>query len=148
VRISEALGLTWDDLQLDAPIPHVVLTATKNGKPALVPLSRRLRERVYTPDNLAALRALPVNRNAVRDHETFLFPMGYNASVHQLGRLCTRVGVEQLGWHAFRHAHATRLLQRGVPIHAVSKLLNHSSTAVTQRFYDATVSLDFARYID
>jgi integrase len=148
MRISEALNIRWVDLRLDDDPKHFYLTTTKSGRPTLVPLNLRLREVVYTDDNLANLRDVPQNHNATRDVATYLFPMTYNVALAALVRLCDRAGVEPKGWHAFRHTHATRLLQRGVPVHAVSKLLNHSNVGVTQKFYDASISLDFARYLD
>jgi integrase len=41
--------------------------------------------------------------------------------------------------HKFRHTFAVGLLQKGVPIEDVSKLLGHKSLAVTERHYSAWV---------
>jgi integrase len=55
--------------------------------------------------------------------------------------------------HALRHSYALRLLlgdaeagQEGAPLPAVSKLLGHSSVAVTGRYLDHFERRDLARY--
>ena len=39
---------------------------------------------------------------------------------------------ERLNFHSLRHTFATHLLQAGIPIYEVSKLLGHSSVKVTE----------------
>jgi len=38
-------------------------------------------------------------------------------------------------FHAFRHTHATKLIESGIPVKAVSERLGHSSTATTWNYY-------------
>jgi integrase/recombinase XerD len=54
-----------------------------------------------------------------------------------LGRLKDKAGVEKrVHPHGFRHTFACELLFRGVDVVSISKLLGHSSVAVTQRYLD------------
>jgi site-specific recombinase XerD len=54
-----------------------------------------------------------------------------------LGRLKAKAGVEKrVHPHGFRHTFACELLFRGVDVVSISKLLGHSSVAVTQRYLD------------
>ena len=48
---------------------------------------------------------------------------------------CTGAGVEGLTPHDLRHTVATNLIREKVPLIDVSKLLGHSSTAITERIY-------------
>jgi len=48
---------------------------------------------------------------------------------------CKRSGVEHAGPHDFRHAAGQWLLDVGVSIELVSRILGHSSTSVTERIY-------------
>jgi integrase len=45
------------------------------------------------------------------------------------------VGVEGVGVHTLRHSAATAMLDAGVPLHAVSRILGHSSVAITGDVY-------------
>jgi len=52
-------------------------------------------------------------------------------------RWCAKVGLhgKEFHPHSLRHSYAHILLESGNPVEVVSKLLNHSSTKVTEKFY-------------
>ena len=50
-------------------------------------------------------------------------------------KLTRKSGVEPFSPHSFRHYFATRLVKAGVPLAKVSKILGHSSIAVTEKTY-------------
>jgi len=56
-RISETLAIRWVDVKLDADPPHFDLPTTKNLRQQYVPLTKRLREEVWTPDAVSSLRS-------------------------------------------------------------------------------------------
>jgi integrase len=39
-----------------------------------------------------------------------------------------------LRFHDLRHTAATRLVESGIPLHAVAKLLGHSTVKITERY--------------
>jgi site-specific recombinase XerD len=49
----------------------------------------------------------------------------------------TKHGDQPIHPHVLRHSYATRLTERGVPIHDVPAALGHSSLATTQRYLHA-----------
>ena len=54
-----------------------------------------------------------------------------------LGRLADKAGIEKrVHPHGFRHTFAVELEMAGTPVTVISKLLGHSSTAVTSRYLD------------
>jgi site-specific recombinase XerD len=54
-----------------------------------------------------------------------------------LGRLKDKAGLERRVYpHGLRHTYACELLFRGVDVVTISKLMGHSSVAVTQRYLD------------
>lgn len=44
-------------------------------------------------------------------------------------------GVENVGLHTLRHSAATAMLNAGVPMHVVSRILGHSSISITVDTY-------------
>lgn len=52
-----------------------------------------------------------------------------------LKRLCRSAGVEYLHPHAWRHGFAMLFLNEGANLSAVSAMMGHSSTSVTQSVY-------------
>lgn len=146
-RVNEVLGLKWEHLRLDVEQPHFDLPTTKNKRQAYVPLDRFLIERVFTPDNVDRMKE--GGRFKVRDASEFVFPWAQEKQVRRmLERHCARVDVPYLGFHCFRHTFVTGLLARGVPMHAVSKLVGHSQTSTTDRVYNHTTALTFANYLE
>lgn len=48
---------------------------------------------------------------------------------------CERAGIEGITLHSMRRTHASRLVQAGMPIYDVSKLLGHASVTTTANHY-------------
>ena len=109
-------------------------TKEKGNKFASFVLCTRVRELVGTW--LARLRPA--------DTGPYLFPgtaqgshLSTDATRLSFARLCHKCGLKgpQFHPHALRHTNAHMLLECGNSVEAVSKCLNHSSTAVTEKFY-------------
>jgi integrase len=62
-------------------------------------------------------------------------PLNYWTIRQILRRRCERAGVRNLNAHSFRHAFATELLNAGADLSAVSAIMGHSSTKVTEAIY-------------
>jgi integrase len=149
-RLNEATQLAWRDVQLDRqPRGSVKFMVTKSGLPRSVPLTRRVEQilrrlkkscsqgeqRVFLhrqtgPKHGQSRKAKPFNR----PHKAF-----YGA--------CERAGISDFRIHDARHTFASRLVMKGVPLLEVSKLLGHSSLAMTMRYahlapaaYDAAIA--------
>lgn len=146
-RVSEVNGLRWEDMRLTATPPHFDLPHTKNARQQYVPLTRRLREDVFTPETIDRMKKSP-NPLWGKDSGDYLFPWLYAAGQEQLRRVCDKAGVTYRGFHVFRHTKATRMLARGVPIQAVAALLGHSSVQTTDRIYNHATALTYTNYID
>lgn len=145
-RVGEVLGLEYMWIHPLADPPHIALPYTKNRRQAYVPLTRLLREEVLTAEVLGALKSS--DSSFKRDPGVYPFPWSYNCAAKMLARHCKVTGVQNRGFHNFRHTKATSLLAKGVPIQAVSALLGHSNVATTDRIYSHVSALDFARYVD
>jgi integrase len=64
-------------------------------------------------------------------------PLGINFEGVKTGFQRARVaaGMPDVNFHDLRRSCGTLLIQKGVPLHVVSRILGHSSTAVTERVY-------------
>lgn len=62
----------------------------------------------------------------------------HDAYVRELmKKLAERAGIEKrVHFHGLRHSYASYLLDEGVPIHYIKRVLGHSSIAVTERYAD------------
>ncbi|MFB3148626.1 MAG: site-specific integrase, partial [Thermodesulfobacteriota bacterium] len=47
---------------------------------------------------------------------------------------CKLANIEGFRFHDLRHTAATRLVEAGIPLHAVAKLLGHSTVKITERY--------------
>ena len=131
-RMSEALELTWGDVDLDGLSTGVRFMRTKSGVPRRVPLTTRVQD---TLRRLRKGQGHPSGR-------VFLFrPNGRSEAVpykqpHGAWKSALRrAGVDpDLRIHDLRHTFASRLVSRGVPLFDVSKLLGHQTMAMTMRY--------------
>lgn len=47
---------------------------------------------------------------------------------------CKKARIEGIRFHDLRHTAATRLVEAGIPLHAVAELVGHSSIRMTERY--------------
>ncbi|HSE08179.1 MAG TPA: site-specific tyrosine recombinase XerD [Nocardioidaceae bacterium] len=137
-RISEAVGLDVDDLDLDE---GTVLLRGKGGKERLVPVGSYAREAVeaYTVRGRPDLSGVGGGTAAL-----FLNARGGRLSRQSawavLRRAAERAGVEtEVSPHTLRHSFATHLLDGGADVRVVQELLGHASVTTTQVYTLVTV---------
>jgi integrase/recombinase XerD len=148
-RISEAVGLDVDDIDLDA---GMVRLFGKGSKDRIVPLgsyAKAALERyltlgrptlaVGTPSPQAVSRAARDSRAAV-----FLNARGGRLSRQSawtvLRTAATRAGLTAaISPHTLRHSFATHLLDGGADVRVVQELLGHASVTTTQIYTMVTV---------
>ena len=137
-RISEAVGLDLDDLDLD---DGVVRLLGKGGKERIVPLGSYAARAVEA----WSVRGRPVL--AVRGRGTpavFLNTRGARLS-RQSAWAALRGAAERAGLsghlspHTLRHSFATHLLDGGADVRVVQELLGHASVTTTQIYTKVTV---------
>ena len=137
-RISEAVGLDRDDLDLHA---GTVLLRGKGGKQRIVPVGSYARDAVEA----YLVRARPQLAATGR----FTPALFLNARGGRLSRqsawtvLRTVAGRAQLATHisphTLRHSFATHLLDGGADVRVVQELLGHASVTTTQIYTLVTV---------
>ena len=145
LRIGEALGLQWDDIDLETGQLEIRRARVRGETTS--PKSRQER-RLWVPKQLLPrLRALRVDqeRRAVgegREVSAWVFQTStgnpYDASVirgRYWSRVVRRAKVPNHGFHGFRHYRASRWLLDGVPVLRVARWLGHSSPHTTWTTY-------------
>jgi integrase/recombinase XerD len=142
-RISEAVGLAVDDLDLAAD-PAVVLHG-KGGRTRIVPVGG------YARGALEAylVRARPALAAGGRGYPAVFLnarggPLSRQGAWTILRRAAQQAGLPVDGPHAvsphtLRHSYATHLLDGGADVRVVQELLGHASVTTTQVYTLVTV---------
>ena len=144
-RINEALALSWSDIDLDNAVVHI--TKTLNYK-----------QETNSPKSKASYRDLDIDQATVTMLKVYkvrqiqeAWKLGrtetvvFSDFIHKYPnnktlstRLNTRfkhAGVPNIGFHGFRHTHASLLLNSGIPYKELQHRLGHSTLAMTMDTY-------------
>jgi integrase len=160
LRRGEALGLRWEDVDLDPGVLRVRQTVQRaGGKLVFVP-PKTQRSRRAIPLLPQLVSALTEHRDR-QDREraaagqrwqehglVFTTTIGTPIEPRNLNRsftaLCDSAGIRRIRLHDLRHTCATLLLAQGVDLRMIMEILGHSAIAVTGNLY-THVKLDTQR---
>jgi integrase/recombinase XerD len=135
IRVSEACGLRFGDLDVDASFARVL---GKRSKERLVPIGRPALSALA--DYLDRGRPVLLGERAVdRDAADAVFlglrgrRLGRQAAWGVIRRWAAAAGLRaEISPHVLRHSCATHLLDHGADIRTVQELLGHASVSTTQ----------------
>jgi integrase/recombinase XerD len=145
-RISEAVGLDIDDLDLAAD--PVVMLSGKGGKQRMVPVGSYAIQaldayQVRARPALAAAAAKSAKANRAGNPAVFLNARGGRLTRQGawgvLQAAADRAGLTGISPHTLRHSFATHMLDGGADIRVVQELLGHASVTTTQVYTLVTV---------
>jgi integrase/recombinase XerD len=147
-RISEAVGLDVDDLELAtdgraARMPGAIRLAGKGGKQRVVPVGSYARAALEA----YLVRARPALAAAARrgraSPAVFLNARGGRLTRQggwaALRAAAGRAGLGEVSPHTLRHSFATHLLDGGADVRVVQELLGHASVTTTQVYTLVTI---------
>jgi len=137
-RISEAVGLDVDDLDLEQ---STVLLRGKGGKERVVPLGSYARQAL---DGYLVRGRSELAQRGNGGAAVFLNARGGRLSRQSawavLNRAAERAGLTvEVSPHTLRHSFATHLLDGGADVRVVQELLGHASVTTTQIYTLVTV---------
>lgn len=144
-RINEALALSWSDIDFENGSVSITKTLNSKGK-------------LNSPKSKASLRDIDIDNNTIQLLKTYQLrqvqeawklrrkeKVVFSDFIHDypsnktLGtRLRTRfkkAGVPNIGFHGFRHTHASLLLNTGIPYKELQNRLGHSTLSMTMDTY-------------
>jgi integrase len=158
LRRNEALGLIWEDIDFDKGVLHVRMQLARQSTGLGSVLVRRELKTLSSARSLAVggtLMRILVAWNGAWDsaaRDDFVvtfgggFPVDPDAFTAWFRRLSSECGIRATP-HSLRHTSATLMLNAGVPLDHVGKVLGHCdvrSTAVYARVLDKASALALA----
>jgi integrase/recombinase XerD len=139
LRISELLGLTRQDVDLDN---MVLLVHGKGNKQRLVPVSVELRKVLYRHLSKQKHARLFTTRNGT--------PLTVRNSERDFKVMCGQAGITgvRASWHTLRHSFAVNYLRKGGNLYYLQRILGHSSITTTERYLRSLGIEDLQRVHD
>lgn len=136
-RVGELAALTWKDINFDANTIHINKTANK-GTVTNVKTEKSVRTIQMPSHTMNLLRQMKLQNKPKSDY--FVFGEYYDhlpqTSVHErFKHFLGYTNLERIRIHAFRHSHASYLINKGYDIQIVSKRLGHSKVSITYDIY-------------
>lgn len=160
LRQGELLGLTWNDIDLNACQLKVersiklVNTISTDG-------SKEYKTLIQTPKSKSSIRTVPIPSSLIpilEEHDknqklekikagpsfiksdfVFTTEMGNTIDARNLTRsyqrLLKKADIPYKKFHSLRHTYATKLFEANIPLKTVQTLLGHSDISITANIY-------------
>ena len=152
LRLSEVLGLKWDDIDWKAK----TITIQRSAYRGSVAETKTEASRALLPlaDGLAAVlkrwrkEADPDHPWIFANPATGLPYQGPSIQQRWIRPAGEKIGIRGVGFHTFRHSYKTWLDSVGAPMGAMKDLMRHSNISVTMNVYGNTLTPEKRRHND
>ena len=141
LRVSELLGLTWRDVDLDGSVIKVHNQLSRQGGPVPLKTPAARRDVILMFQLGRLLRGLREQSPFAADDDlVFCASSGQtighrNLARRGLNKATDRAGLEGVTFHVLRHTFASILIAQGRDPVFVSRQLGHTNAAITLRVY-------------
>ncbi|MBO0467425.1 site-specific integrase [Enterococcus plantarum] len=149
MRIGEICALKWDDIDFDSSIIHVSRTKQRICLPddsgnktqiietapktpnsnRFIPLSLKLKKALLQWKDESQSSFVITNKGHAIEPRTVSY---------RFDQIKSQLGLTDISFHSLRHTFATRCVELGVNIAAISSLLGHSSIKLTLDTYTSS----------
>jgi len=144
LRIGEALGLTWDCVDLknkSIKIQKIMVEVSGNPKFKGYPKTENSVRELALSDKMLKILESQMQYKCDNNYLDLVFPSS-NYNFRTTGNLrvrfqkvCKNANIEHINLHGLRHTFATRMLEQGVVPKVVSEMLGHKSIVTTLNIY-------------
>lgn len=144
-RINEALALSWSDIDLDNSVVHITKTLNYQKKINSPKSKSSYRDIDIDAETVAMLKKYKhrqiqegwkLGRTETVVFSDFIHEYPNNRTMSGRLRLhFKKAGVNNIGFHGFRHTHASLLLNSGIPYKELQHRLGHSTLSMTMDTY-------------
>lgn len=125
MRSSEIRTLKWSNVDFNSNTITIEMTNSKNKRTRFIPINQVLRKALLEQKLKTGSNEYVFGERALRAKTNFTF---------HFKKACERASIQGLRFHDLRHTAATRMIESGVSIVAVSKILGHSNINMTMRY--------------
>jgi len=130
MRAGEIFKLKWKDINWQTGLITIQAFHTKTFQERQVAMTKRLEKELW---ELWALSSLKNNKPDV-----LVFGITTDCK-HSFINLRRAVGLDDVRFHDLRHTAATRMIEAGIPLQQVGRVLGHSQAQTTFRYINLTV---------
>ena len=144
-RINEALALSWSDIDLDNAVVHITKTLNYKQETNSPKSKTSLRDIDIDQVTVSMLKqykrrqvqeAWQIGRSETVVFSDFIHEYPNNRTLQtRLRTHFKRAKVTNIGFHGFRHTHASLLLNSGIPYKELQHRLGHSTLSMTMDVY-------------
>ena len=125
VRLNEALGATWTQIDRDNRVWRIPASNSKSKRVRSVPLNDAALEVLAQLDTEGNFAHVFINKETGKPYTTIM---------KVWTRLRTKAGLPHLRLHDLRHSYASFLVNSGRTLYEVQQILGHSDSKVTERY--------------
>jgi integrase len=127
MRRNEILSLKWQNVNFASRYIQIESQKAKSGRTRKVPMNDLVAATLCAlPKDHALVFYNPETKDCIKDIKT------------SFRNACKKAGIKGLRLHDLRHTAATRMIEGGVDIATVSKILGHASIQMTMRYCHPT----------
>lgn len=135
IRIGEALGLEWDDINFEARTATISKNWDSKLKRIGKPKNKKTREVDLSPGTVAALGVVKQLHGEEYTGPIFVDKKGDRLKYDLVARHFEQIRPREIGLHGLRHTYATLRIAKGDNIVDVSNQLGHHDPGFTLKRY-------------